>query len=105
MSLHQILARARADWVAEALCRDLHPAGFFITGDDLQGQVVDDVCVLCPVRAECVAYAVDNRLDDGVWGSTEKDRRWLIRARRAAPDRPLLDLLRQRRGETAEVSA
>jgi WhiB family redox-sensing transcriptional regulator len=99
VSLHQLLERARADWVAEAICSDLDPREFFPIGDDLQERIVDSICVLCPVRAECVEHAAVNRIDHGVWGSTEKDRRWLLRARRAAPDRPLLDLLQRRRGE------
>ena len=36
----------------------------------------------CPVRAECLAEALDNRIQWGVWGGmTERDRRHLLRTR------------------------
>jgi len=51
-----------------------------------------------------LVYAVDNRLDDGVWGASERDRRLLRRQRRRSPDVPLIELLQRRRGEL-EVTA
>jgi WhiB family redox-sensing transcriptional regulator len=40
------------------------------------------VCTTCPVRLECLAEALDNRLDFGVWGGmTERERRALRRRR------------------------
>lgn len=29
------------------------------------------VCLYCPVRRECLAYAVTERIDEGIWGGTE----------------------------------
>jgi WhiB family redox-sensing transcriptional regulator len=40
------------------------------------------VCVHCPVRVECRAYALDQRVQHGVWGAmTERERRALLRRR------------------------
>ncbi len=40
------------------------------------------VCVGCPVRTECLAEALDNRLEWGVWGGlTERERRAVLRRR------------------------
>jgi WhiB family redox-sensing transcriptional regulator len=40
------------------------------------------VCARCPVRAECLAYALDNGLDHGIFGgATEAERRAVRRAR------------------------
>ena len=40
------------------------------------------VCVACPVRTECLAEALDNRIEFGVWGGmTERERRALLRRR------------------------
>jgi WhiB family redox-sensing transcriptional regulator len=39
-------------------------------------------CTGCPVRFECLAEALDNRIEWGVWGGmTERERRALLRAR------------------------
>ena len=36
----------------------------------------------CPVRSECLAEALDNRIEWGVWGGmTERERRQLLRQR------------------------
>jgi WhiB family transcriptional regulator, redox-sensing transcriptional regulator len=40
------------------------------------------VCFGCPVRTECLAEALDNRIEFGVWGGmTERERRALLRRR------------------------
>ena len=40
------------------------------------------VCQGCPVVAECLADALDNRIEFGVWGGmTERERRALLRRR------------------------
>jgi WhiB family transcriptional regulator, redox-sensing transcriptional regulator len=40
------------------------------------------VCATCPVRTECLADALDNRVEYGVWGGmTERERRALLRKR------------------------
>jgi WhiB family redox-sensing transcriptional regulator len=40
------------------------------------------VCQSCPVRTECLAEALDNQIEWGVWGgTTERERRALLRRR------------------------
>ncbi|MCW2809608.1 MAG: WhiB family transcriptional regulator [Friedmanniella sp.] len=40
------------------------------------------LCSGCPVRFECLAEALDNRIEWGVWGGmTERERRSLLRQR------------------------
>ena len=40
------------------------------------------LCSGCPVRFECLAEALDNRIEWGVWGGmTERERRLLLRQR------------------------
>jgi WhiB family redox-sensing transcriptional regulator len=65
------------------------------------------VCARCPVRDECLDYAI--RYDElGVWGgTTDAQRRRIRNARRAAgerlPSRPETGLLPAGRGRTGEV--
>jgi WhiB family redox-sensing transcriptional regulator len=36
----------------------------------------------CPVKVPCLEYALENRIDHGVWGGTsERERRRILRAR------------------------
>ncbi len=43
------------------------------------------VCEDCPVSSRCLEYAIENRIDHGVWGGTsERQRRRIIRARAEA---------------------
>ena len=78
------------DWRQRAACRDEDPELFFPLSDIGPGahQVAraKTVCARCPVRAECLDYAVANGLDHGIFGgATESERRTL--RRRARTDR------------------
>lgn len=77
---------AHTGWMAEAACRDRDPSFFFpSTGDGvLRAQVV---CARCPVKAECLDYALTNEIHHGVWGGmSERARRRLRLQRRATQD-------------------
>jgi hypothetical protein len=39
-------------------------------GDSRSGYPQRAVCRVCPVAAECLAYAVDNQIGYGMWGGT-----------------------------------
>jgi WhiB family redox-sensing transcriptional regulator len=70
------------DWMDLGRCRDMDPAIFFPT-DGLGVQAAQRICVECPLRKPCLEYALDNRVDHGVWGGTsERERRRILRARR-----------------------
>jgi WhiB family transcriptional regulator, redox-sensing transcriptional regulator len=70
------------DWRAFAACAGSDPDVFFAPGA-LEHKLAKKVCRHCPVRSQCLAYAMDERLDHGVWGGlTERERR---RYRRQAP--------------------
>lgn len=54
-------------------CRTLDLAIFF---DDDNPKPAQRVCYGCPVRQECLDYALDTHQDQGVWGSmTPKQRK------------------------------
>ncbi|MFN2503986.1 MAG: WhiB family transcriptional regulator [Acidimicrobiales bacterium] len=69
-------------WRDDAACRGLDPDVFFPASDDEAG-VAKAVCETCPVREECLEYALETRQEDGIWGGlTETERRRLRRRRR-----------------------
>lgn len=69
-------------WAAQGRCRELDPDGFFVQGADQQK--VKMLCAGCPVLLECLADALDNRIEFGVWGGmTERERRRLLRDRKS----------------------
>ena len=72
-------------WQQQAEC--LHHAGhvdFF----PARGESVRDakaVCTICPVKSECLEYALQHRIEQGVWGgASERERRRILRQRRRA---------------------
>ena len=66
------------DWTARAACRDSDPDALFVQG--AAQNRAKAVCFGCPVRAECLADALDNGVEFGVWGGlTERERRALLR--------------------------
>jgi WhiB family redox-sensing transcriptional regulator len=68
------------DWTARAACRDGAPDTLFVQG--AAQNRAKSVCLGCPVRTECLADALDNRVEFGVWGGmTERERRALLRRR------------------------
>ncbi|NIH79293.1 WhiB family transcriptional regulator [Amycolatopsis viridis] len=83
------MSRDVIDWRTSAACRDEDPELFFPVSEMGPGarQVAraKAVCASCPVRAECLAYALDAGLDNGIFGgTTEQERRSLVRSRRRA---------------------
>jgi WhiB family redox-sensing transcriptional regulator len=83
-------------WRNRAACRDSDPNLFFPVGSTgvalEEVQAAKALCRTCPVRAECLAFALETNQEAGVWGgASEEERRQLRRnrhsARRPAPVR------------------
>ncbi len=68
------------DWTTRAACRATDPDELFVQG--AAQNRAKAVCSGCPVRTECLADALDNRVEFCVWGGmTERERRALLRRR------------------------
>jgi len=68
------------DWTARAACLTMDPDELFVRGAEQNR--VKARCMGCQVRTECLADALDNRTEFGVWGGmTERERRALLRRR------------------------
>ncbi len=67
-------------WAASALCKQGVPDELFVRGAEQHKAKV--ICQACPVRTECLAEALDNGMEWGVWGGlTERERRAILRKR------------------------
>ena len=68
------------DWASQATCREARPDELFVRG--AAQNRAKQMCAGCPVRSECLAEALDNQIEWGVWGGmTERERRALLRRR------------------------
>jgi WhiB family redox-sensing transcriptional regulator len=81
-------------WTDQASCAYLDPEELFVEG--AAQNRAKTVCQACPVRTECLAYALDHRIEFGVWGgATERERRAILRRRPAVSSwRQLLEAAR-----------
>ena len=75
------------DWVHRARCKDEDPEVFFPVGTTgpaaAQIAAAKSVCMQCPVRIECLEWAMATGQESGVWGGmSEEERRALRRVRR-----------------------
>lgn len=67
--------------MAKGLCADKPPSLFF-PSDGVGVEVAKRICEECPVQSQCLEYAIENRIDHGVWGGTsERQRRRIVKAR------------------------
>ena len=66
------------DWTTRAACKGTDPDELFVQGAAQNRAKL--ICRGCPVRTECLADALDNGIEFGVWGGmTERERRALLR--------------------------
>jgi WhiB family redox-sensing transcriptional regulator len=68
-------------WMRKAACRD-HPELDFFPPRGASLAPLVAVCRACPVRHECLEYAMTNGERYGIWGGTTEQERRRIRRRR-----------------------
>ncbi len=66
-------------WQGDALCAQTDPDAFFPeVGDDTY--LAKCVCRNCPVREECLDFALEHNETIGIWGGkSAKERYWMKR--------------------------
>jgi WhiB family transcriptional regulator, redox-sensing transcriptional regulator len=70
------------EWMIHGACRGASPTEFF-PSDGLGVEAAQRICATCPVRLECLEYALEHRIEHGVWGgASERERRRILRRRR-----------------------
>ena len=64
-------------WTGRAWCRTMEPDALFVEGKAQQR--AKRICRNCDVVVECLAEALDERIEFGVWGGmTERERRKML---------------------------
>jgi WhiB family redox-sensing transcriptional regulator len=75
---------SQTEWFDDAACRDADTDVFFPVSESMAGEA-KAICAVCPVREECLEFALQTRPGDGVWGGlTATERHRLIRRRQKA---------------------
>jgi WhiB family transcriptional regulator, redox-sensing transcriptional regulator len=71
-------------WREDVACRDADPDLFFPISTTEAGQrqmeEAKRICRDCPAQIQCLAWAVENAVTDGVWGGTTPDERRVMRS-------------------------
>jgi len=81
----QILADVREmDWMDRGLCAETDPEAFFVEKGG-STRPAKRICARCPVRVECLNFALDHDEQFGVYGGlSARERRNIKRASRRA---------------------
>ncbi len=105
--LADLIAKYEGSWESHAACADLDSSIFFpVRGaSNRKGK---QVCGTCPVRTECLAFALESRQKYGIWGGlTGEERRAYLRrtsdAERRARKRQELEEARETYGKPGHV--
>lgn len=79
---HHPLVDPENDWMDKAACVDAPTRAFFADPGDssVAPRTVAQYCDHCPVRQECLNYAVANNIKDGIWGGKTPRQRRLDRS-------------------------
>lgn len=77
------------EWKEQGACRTESTELFFDESHGRKAQAIElkakAVCSRCPVRVECLEFAIATNEHNGIWGGlTDKERRSLKRRRRIA---------------------
>jgi WhiB family redox-sensing transcriptional regulator len=69
-------------WMARGRCAEEPPSTFF-PSDGVGVEIARRLCADCRVQERCLEYALEQRIDHGVWGGvSERGRRRILKRRR-----------------------
>lgn len=90
---HPFLGAPDPAWRDSALCREGVSVDFFPFSEDSKAiRLVKEVCALCPVTEDCLAYAMQTRQSEGVWGGLTSSERVSLRRKWADHTRAISEL-------------
>lgn len=73
----------RPPWWDEAACKDQPEVNWFPERGE-PTEPAKQVCDACPARDACLAFAVEEHIEHGIWGGTSGRERRTMRRQRAA---------------------
>lgn len=71
----------RPAWMRQAACAEMDTDLFFPKRGGVTAPI-KRICAKCPVRAQCLAYAMSNGERHGIWGGFSESERRKIRSQR-----------------------
>lgn len=79
-----VIGQGGSNWMDEAACTNHpHAEWWFPSSGNMSAAAA--VCARCPVRLECLDYAITNEIEEGCWGGlSAKERSKTARAHRRA---------------------
>ena len=83
MTAARLLASRDLSWRDRAACKNSHPELFFPIGSS--GDALEEIdsakaiCRSCPVRRDCLSFAIETNQESGVWGGMSEDERRKLR--------------------------
>jgi WhiB family transcriptional regulator, redox-sensing transcriptional regulator len=75
----------RHSFMAHAACRTIEHAAVLFFPDGNKVAVAQAICAACPVAEACLDYALDERIEHGVWGGVTAASRRRIAEHRPPP--------------------
>lgn len=81
-----IFIRGDLSWRDRARCEGMRTEQFFPRKSDAEKETIK-ICLSCPVREECLQYAIDSGSNWGVWGGTTQQERKKLRSRKGQYER------------------
>lgn len=70
-------------WTDRAACAGTDTEVFYPANPEQEAEALS-ICAICPVRAQCLEYAIRSRETYGIWGGTTPEQRRRRRRERAA---------------------
>jgi WhiB family redox-sensing transcriptional regulator len=79
------VTKSKMAWEDRAACNGMGPDDFFPESALEVTDVARKTCGMCPVRNDCLEWAIANNEKDGIWGGLSAgDRSRLVRRRKEA---------------------
>ncbi len=74
-------------WQDKARCRTIDNPDRFFPERGVSGRSARNLCGKCPVKSECLNYALEHEIEWGIWGGMTDRQRKKVKSARVHPAR------------------